>query len=59
VSDFNDADQVSSWAADAMNWAVSIGLIDGTDDSTLDPSGNANRAQSATMIQRFVEHMMK
>jgi len=52
---FADTDSVSSYAADAMNWAVSIGLINGMGDNSLAPQGSATRAQVATVLMRYVE----
>ncbi|MEN6312953.1 MAG: YDG domain-containing protein [Clostridiaceae bacterium] len=54
---YTDADSVSSWAEDAMKWAVSLGIISG-DGTGLDPQGNATRAQIAVMLQRFVENVV-
>jgi hypothetical protein len=54
VSGFNDAENVSSWAGDAMNWAVSEGLIQGVGNNTLNPTGTATRAQVATILMRYV-----
>jgi hypothetical protein len=59
ASAFPDADQVSSYAAEAMNWAVSAGIIGGTGDGTLNPSGSASRAEVATMLQRFTTTLLK
>jgi hypothetical protein len=59
VSGFNDANQVSGWAVDAMNWAVSKGLIQGVGDNTLDPSGPATRAQVAEVLMRYVGLRLK
>lgn len=40
-----------------MSWAVGTGIISGKDNGTrLDPQGNANRAECATIIMRFLEH---
>ena len=50
---FADADRVSGWASDAMCWAVAVGIMTGTGSGVLAPSGNAGRAQVATMIMRF------
>lgn len=53
---FTDAETVSEFAKDAMQWAVGSGIITGKDNETrLDPQGNANRAECATIIMRFVE----
>ena len=50
-----DSDTISSWAEEAMGWAVYHGLITGTDiQGTLDPAGTATRAQCAVILQRFI-----
>ena len=38
-----------------MRWAIYNGLITGTTDTTLSPRGTANRAQTATILMRFVD----
>ncbi|MBE6944684.1 MAG: hypothetical protein E7459_01175 [Ruminococcaceae bacterium] len=55
LADFADADKVNAYAVDAMNWAVSVDLINGMDDATLAPQGNATRAQIATILMRYCE----
>ena len=55
ISAFTDAASVSSWAVDAMNWALEQGIITGMGDGTLSPQGTATRAQAAAMLMRFVE----
>lgn len=50
---FPDGGAVSSWAQDAMRWAVGAGLIQGRDTGHLDPVGTASRAEVATILQRF------
>ena len=52
---YGDSGQVSAWAADAMAWAVSGGLISGKPGSLLDPQGTATRAEVAAILMRFVE----
>ena len=54
LSVFADANSVSSYAVEAMQWAVSTGLIGGM-DGKLNPQGSATRAQVATMLMRFAE----
>lgn len=54
---FSDSHLVSDYAADAMAWAVEAGIINGTADGTLDPTGHATRAQVAAMIQRYCFQM--
>ena len=61
-SAFPDAGDVQEFAIDAMKWAVSEGIITGkTIDGKLllDPQGSANRAECATIIQRFMEKYEK
>ena len=53
LSVFNDAGRVSKYARDPMAWAVGSGIIGGVDTVTLDPKGNASRAQIAVMLMRF------
>ncbi len=54
---FVDVDQVSDWAYDAMLWANQNGIIGGKklDDGSvvLDPSGNATRAEAASMLMGY------
>ena len=56
---FNDAGKVSGYAADAMRWAVETGLISGMGDGTLNPQGNATRAQLATILMRYCENLVQ
>ena len=55
-SRFTDAWKVSSFAKEAMQWAVGNGIITGKSNGTiLDPQGIASRAECAIIIKRFVE----
>lgn len=54
LSIFAGASSVSTYANEAMQWAVSTGLINGM-DGKLNPQGSATRAQVATMLMRFAE----
>lgn len=58
LSVYPDADQVSAYAADAMQWALTC-VISGRDSGLLDPKGNATRAELATILQRFHEMTTK
>lgn len=55
LAGFTDADKISGYAIQAMNWAVGQGIMGGYGDNTLRPQGNATRAQAAAMLQRFCE----
>ena len=50
----NYTDQPSTWAEEAMSWAVAEGLISGVTADTLQPQGAATRAQVAAILQRFL-----
>ena len=50
----NYTDQPSTWAQEAMSWAVAEGLISGVTADTLQPQGAATRAQVAAILQRFL-----
>ena len=54
LNGFADANTVSTYATDAMRWAVANGLIQGS-NSKLNPKGSATRAQVATILMRFME----
>ena len=48
-------DQPSTWAEEAMSWAVAEGLISGVTNDQLQPQSSATRAQVAAILQRFLE----
>ena len=54
LSAYSDADTISSWATDTMQWAVAEGYISGMTADTLEPQGSATRAQVASIFQRFL-----
>ena len=58
LSGYPDADQVQDYAQPAMAWAVAEGIVEGM-DGTLNPAGNATRAQIATILMRFCEGVAK
>ena len=59
ISGYTDASGVSSWATDAMRWAVGTGLINGRTATTLAPQGNATRAEVAAILMRFAQKIVK
>ena len=54
---FADADDVSDYAVEALEWAVAEELVNGMGDNTVAPQGTATRAQVATIFQRFIENI--
>ena len=63
LSKFPDSAQVSSWAKEAMQDAVALGLINGTKTPDgvvyLDPQGSAARQQVATILMNFCQNVKK
>ena len=51
---FTDGDRVSSYASNAIDWAIEKGLIAGK-GIILDPQGKTTRAECAAIITRFIE----
>ena len=52
LDQFEDADQVSGWAKEAMGWAVENGYVNGVSDTALAPAETATRAQIAAIAVR-------
>ena len=52
---FSDADTISSWALDVVQWACDTGLLRGFEDGRLAPTGSTTRVQYSAMIMRFLE----
>ena len=63
LSTFPDGANVSSWAKEAMQDAVALGLINGTKTPDglvyLDPQGSAARQQVATILMNFCQNVKK
>ncbi len=57
LASFSDGAAVSTWAEDAMVWAVANDIINGNSTEgvvILDPQGDATRAQIAAIIARYM-----
>ena len=63
LNKFPDGANVSSWAKEAMQDAVALGLINGTKAPDgkvyLDPQGSAARQQVATILMNFCQNVKK
>ena len=55
MPDFPDRGEIAGWAGEALSWAYSRGIMTGRKDGTLDPNGNATRAEAAVMLYRFLQ----
>ena len=61
LSDYPDADEVSSWAETELSWAVAEGLITGQGSgstSYLSPGSDAARSETATILMRFIVNIV-
>jgi hypothetical protein len=56
LKEFSDKDQVSDWAGEGLEWAVGAGIIKGmgTIPESINPKGDATRAQVVTMLTRLI-----
>ncbi|MDE7245653.1 MAG: S-layer homology domain-containing protein [Oscillospiraceae bacterium] len=56
VSRFADSASVSDYARSALGWAVSAGIMNGS-NGNLNPQGTATRAEIAAMVSRYGERV--
>ena len=52
---FTDASSVSAYAADAVRFAASVGLVAGYSDGSFHPTDTATRAQTAVIVMRLAQ----
>ena len=57
LTQYEDKNEISGYAMAAMSWAVTHGIINGTSQTRISPSGKATRAQIAAMLMRFIPQM--
>lgn len=54
LSAYSDVSSVASYAVEPMAWSVADGIIGGTTQWTLDPTGTATRGQFAAILNRYM-----
>ena len=54
AQNFADRNQISDYAADAVNWARANGIVNGRPGNRFDPKENATRAEVATILRNFL-----
>ncbi len=57
ITGFADYNRVHEYALEALSWAVNVGIISGTSDTTLSPRDSATRAQVAVIVMSYVENV--
>ncbi|WP_339307120.1 S-layer homology domain-containing protein [Paenibacillus sp. FSL R5-0519] len=54
-SDYADAEQVASWAKEAVASSISTGLVSGRGKDTIAPNQSITRAETAVIIRRLLQ----
>ena len=57
LSRYVDASRISSYAVSSVQWAVSQGILSGTSQTAISPTGAAIRAQVASVLMKFLENL--
>lgn len=57
LSRYVDASRISSYAVSSVQWAVSQGILSGTSQTAISPTGTAIRAQVASVLMKFLENL--
>lgn len=58
LSGYADANSISSWALEALQWANGEGLITGRKATILAPQGDTTRAETAAILVRYLETIL-
>lgn len=58
LNNFTDRGSVSSYALDAVKWAVTKGIMHGRTSTTLEPQGTLTRDELAQLVYKFVLQVM-
>ena len=53
LNSYTDKNMISSWAQDAIAWAIQNKIMSGTGNNKLDPKGTCTRAQLAQFIMNY------
>jgi hypothetical protein len=54
-----DADEVSTFALDAVKWVNAKGIMTGRSSTTLNPKDNATRAEVSALLMRFINEVVR
>ena len=54
MSQFNDKAEISQWALDYLDCAVTLGLIKGDNNNNFNPKKSTTRAEAATIFYRLL-----
>ena len=59
INNFKDAANVSKFACESMNWAISIGLYEGDGKGYLNPKNPARRSEMVAIMARYIDYLME
>ena len=59
LNGYADTDQISDYALPALQWAHAESLVNGVSDTSLNPKGDATRAEIAAIMTRFCENILR
>ena len=59
LTSYSDSFRVSSYAYQALEWAVEVDLLRGYEDNTIRPENLVTRNELAALIVRFYESFVK
>lgn len=59
LTNFSDSEAIFDDARNAWSWATGNGIITGTSQGMLNPSGTVTRAQFAVILQRFYQNIIQ
>ncbi len=54
---YSDDNQIPIWAKDAIYMAKQVGIVKGYPDNTIRPLNIMTRAETATMLSQFIDHL--
>lgn len=55
LTSYTDAGAISAWALESVQWANAEGLVTGRTETTIVPQGSTTRAETATILMRYLE----
>lgn len=55
LTSYTDAGAISAWALESVQWANAEGLVTGRTETTIVPKGSTTRAETATILMRYLE----
>ena len=59
LSRYTDQTHISEWAIDPCSWATDCGLLQGREDGSFNPSGEATRGEVSALLKRFINHTIQ